>query len=229
MNINCLLVDDEPASREILEKYIRDCPFLHLSGSCKNAFEAAEQLNQSAVQLLFLDINMPKLSGLGFYKSLVNPPDVIFTTAYPEYAVEGFEVEAVDYLLKPFSFERFLKAVNKVQQKYQQNTKQEPASIILRADKKLHRVKTDTIYYLEALGDYVKVHCREKTVVVHTTLQNLLNDLPDDRMVRVHKSFAIARDKIEWIEGNQIHILDAKIPIGKRYKTVFMQAINDKH
>lgn len=227
MTINCLVVDDEPASREILEKYIRDCPFLQLSGSCKNAFEAAEQLNQSAVQVLFLDINMPKLSGLNFYRSLVNPPDVIFTTAYPGYAVEGFEVEAVDYLLKPFSFERFLKAVHKVQQKYQQNTQQEPATIVLRADKKLHRVKTDAIYYMEALGDYVKVHCREKTIVVHTTLQNLLNELPGDKMMRVHKSYAISLDKIELIEGNQINMLDAKIPIGKTYKTEFMQALDN--
>ena len=229
MTINCLVVDDEPASREILEKYIRDCPFLHLSGSCKNAFEAAEKLNQSAIQLLLLDINMPKLSGLNFYKTLVNPPEVIFTTAYPEYAVEGFEVEAVDYLLKPFSFERFLKAVHKVQQKYQKSTKQEPATILLRADKKLHRVKIDEIHFLEALGDYVKVHCQDKTIVVHTTLQKLLEEFPGGEMMRVHKSFAIALDKIELIEGNQIHILDSKIPIGKTYKTEFMQAINGAH
>lgn len=113
MKINCIIVDDEPASRDVLEKFISDCPSLNLLYSCKNAFEANEILNKDDVQLIFLDINMPKLSGLKFYKSLTNPPFVIFTTAYPEYAVEGFEVEAVDYLLKPFPFDRFLKAVNK--------------------------------------------------------------------------------------------------------------------
>ena len=226
MRINCIIVDDEPASREILEKYILDCKMLHLIASCKNAFEANDSLTSEHIQLIFLDINMPKLSGLDFYKSLSDPPYVIFTTAYPEYAVEGFEVDAIDYLLKPFSFERFLKSVNRVRKVVDTpgNTERQPC-IILKSNKKLFRILKREINYLEALGDYVKVDYANQSIVVHETFQNLLDQLTDSNLCRVHRSFAISITKFDHIEGNTIVIKGVSIPIGQKYRTDFLSVV----
>ncbi len=227
MKINCIIVDDEPASCDILEKYIADTPNLNLVRTCKNAFEANDIINNENIQLIFLDINMPKLSGMNFYKSLINPPYVIFTTAYPEYAVEGFEVNALDYLLKPFPFERFLKAVNKANETIN-NKKVEVNNsnfILLKADKKLHRVNVDEISYLESIGDYVKVYHGKNCIIVHETFQNLLNQLPKDQFIRVHKSFAVSLKKVDIIEGNMIKICEKCIPIGQTYRNDFFNYI----
>jgi DNA-binding LytR/AlgR family response regulator len=222
-------VDYEPASRDILEKFISDCPSLDLVCPCKNAFEAMKVLNEEDIQLIFLDINMPKLSGLNFYKSLQNPPFVIFTTAYPEYAVEGFDVDAIDYLLKPFSFERFLKGVNKAMDKLKEKHQEhEPHSILVKSDKKLFLIKTEDINFLEALGDYVKLHYSGKTIIVHDTFQNMLKNLPEKEFVRVHKSYAIAFNKFELIEGNMIKMKDQYIPIGQTYRATFMDLIKSR-
>ncbi len=227
MKINCIIVDDEPASREILEKYISDCPSLTIVKTCKNAFEASEVINSLDIQLIFLDINMPKLSGMKFYKSLINPPFVIFTTAYPEFAVEGFEVDAVDFLLKPFPFERFFKAVNKaidiLKRKNNGNLNQE--FILLKSDKKIHRIITDEINHIEAVGDYVKIFYSDKYILVHDTFKNLLSQLPENKFVRVHKSHAIALNKFEVIEGNMIKIKDKTVPIGQTFRLDFMNFI----
>jgi DNA-binding LytR/AlgR family response regulator len=227
MKINCIIVDDEPASREILEKYIADCFSLNLVKTCKNAFEATETINNIDIQLIFLDINMPKLSGMKFYRSLTNPPFVIFTTAYPEFAVEGFEVNAVDFLLKPFPFERFLKAVNKAidNLKNQSNESNYHEYIFLKSDKKIHRIIIDDIYHLEAIGDYVKVFFNGRFIMVHDTFQNLLNQLPNNLFVRVHKSHAIAINKIDTIEGNMVKVKDKFFPIGQTYRNDFMNLI----
>jgi len=229
MKINCIIVDDEPASREILEKYISDCTSLNLISSCKNAFEANEIINQEQIQLIFLDINMPKLSGIKFYKSLSNPPFVIFTTAYSEYAVEGFEVDAIDYLLKPFSFERFLKSVNKALNIFNQiDNKNHVPFIVLKSDKKLFRVNICDINYLEALGDYVKVDFLCQSIMVHDTFQNLLTQLGESSLVRVHKSFAISLNKFDHIEGNMIKIKEKSIPIGQKYRTDLLKIISSR-
>ena len=229
MKINCITVDDEPASREILEKYISECTLLSLISSCKNAFEANEIITQEQIQLIFLDINMPKLSGIKFYKSLSNPPFVIFTTAYPEYAVEGFEVDAIDYLLKPFSFERFLKSVNKALNIINQkdNINHVPF-IVLKSDKKLFRVNLSDINYLEALGDYIKVDYMNQTIMVHDTFQNLLSQLAESNLIRVHKSFAISLNKFDHIDGNLIKIKDKSIPIGQKYRSDLLTIINSR-
>lgn len=227
MKIRCIIVDDEPASREILEHYVSDCNSLDLLGSFSNAIDAGEALHVYQVQLIFLDINMPKLSGMKFYRSLVNPPYVIFTTAYPEYAVEGFEVEAIDYLLKPFPFERFLKAINKAigKLKNQEPNKSEADYILLRADKKIHRIIVSEIFLIEALGDYVKLYYKEKYIVVHDTFQNLLSQMPGDRFFRVHKSYAVSLSSVKSIEGNQISIGSNTIPIGQSYKSDFLNRL----
>jgi DNA-binding LytR/AlgR family response regulator len=229
MSINCILVDDEPASREIIEKYISDCTTLNLVSSCTNAFEANEIINKEQIQLIFLDINMPKLSGIKFYKSLSNPPFVIFTTAYPEYAVEGFEVDAVDYLLKPFSFERFLKSVNKALTlfNHKESNSHNPF-IVLKSDKKLYRVNISDINYLEALGDYVKVDFLCQSIMVHDTFQNLLSQFSESNLVRVHKSYAISLNKFDHIEGNMIKIQDKSIPIGQKYRADLLKIISSR-
>jgi DNA-binding LytR/AlgR family response regulator len=229
MKIDCIIVDDEPASREILEQYISDSPNLNLIKTCKNAFEANDIINNQNIKLIFLDINMPKISGMNFYKSLTNPPFVIFTTAYSEFAVEGFEVSAVDYLLKPFPFERFLKAVNKaietINKKFETNNS---GFILLKADKKIHRVILNDISYLESIGDYVKVHYGTKCIIVHETFQNLLSQLPNNQFIQVHKSYAISLNKFETIEGNMIKIGDKNIPIGQTYRNEFLSFIKSR-
>lgn len=230
MKINCIIVDDEPASREILEKYISNTPSLVLVKSCKNAIEASEILMQSAIQLIFLDINMPKISGMQFYKSLTNPPYVIFTTAYPEFAVEGFEVDAVDFLLKPFPFERFLKAVNKLISKININIdeKENVEFILLKSDKKLYQVEIGEIYHLEAYGDYVKIFYSDKALIVHDTFQNMLSQLPSNEFIRVHKSHAIAISKLELLEGNMLNLKDKKVPLGQTYRTDFIKLLKSR-
>ncbi len=224
-HVNCLVVDDEPASREILERYINDFPSLIRVKSCRNAFEAIEVLGDNSIDLLFLDINMPGLSGMKFYKSLDRPPFVIFTTAYPEFAVEGFEVGAVDYLLKPFPFERFVKAVNKAIEAIQSKTTQ-PSSgdfILLKADKRINKVNIQEIIHLEAIGDYVKVRYADKSIVVHSTFQDLLEQLPDETIVRIHKSHAVSLNFVEAVEGNMVLIKTLQLPIGPSYKDSFME------
>lgn len=225
--LKCIIVDDEPASLEVLEHYVKDCPQLNLLKACKNAFEAMDVVREKEVDLIFLDINMPKLSGMSFYKSLTNPPSVIFTTAYPEYAVEGFEVNALDYLLKPFSFERFLKAVNKASDAANSESKAEAEYILLKADKKVHRILINDITHLMAVGDYVKVFYVENHILVHTTFQDILSKLPDSKIVRVHKSYAVAIDKIEIIEGNMIKLKGCNIAIGSTYRSALLEAINN--
>lgn len=213
--IRCLIIDDEPPAREVLESYVEDLPKLQLVASCSNAIEALEWLDRESIDLIFLDINMPKLSGINFYKSLITKPKVIFTTAYAEHAVEGFELEALDYLLKPFSFERFIKAVNKVET----GKKEEPNNfIMLKADKKNHKVNFDQIRYFESIGDYVKVHLKDsKTLIISETLRKLEEILPNS-FLRVHKTYIISIPHLEYVEGNQIQLGKTKIPIGQSYR-----------
>ncbi len=214
--IRCLIVDDEPLAREVLESYVEDMPTLELVACCSDAMEALDWLGQEQIDLLFLDINMPKLSGINFYKSLSQKPKVIFTTAYSNHAVEGFELEAVDYLLKPFSFERFVKAVNKVQ--VDQRESQTADFIMLKADKKTHKINFNKILYFESIGDYVKLHLEEgKTLIINETLRKLEEMLPKN-FLRVHKSFIIALTQLEYLEGNQAKIGEIKIPIGQSYR-----------
>lgn len=226
--ITCMIVEDEPASQEILRRYISDYPQLKLVAICNNAIEANERLLKNPVDLLFLDITMPKISGLDFYRSLSGPPDVIFTTAYPEYAVEGFEVNAVDYLVKPFSFDRFLKAVNKYSDQGKRKADPFPDFILLQSDKKTHKINYSDILFVEAMGDYVKVNTTDKTIVVHQTLQRLLGEIPNDKFFRVHKSYLISLSRIDYIEGNMVIINKVQIPIGQTYRAEFMTMLQKR-
>lgn len=225
MKINCLIVDDEPIARDLLRKYIADVPALNLVSSCQDAIEATEVLMKEDVDLLFLDINMPRLSGMNFYRSLSNPPAVIFTTAYPEYAIEGFEVSATDYLLKPFSFERFYKAVTRILESVESNgTVQDENTILLKADKKIHRIKTSEILYIEGLGDYVKVHLMDHSLVVHDRLKNLLDKLPSF-FLQIHKSYVVSVNKVKFIDGNMANLGKLELPIGQTFKEGFLHAL----
>lgn len=221
----CMIIEDEPVSQELLRKYISDLPELELLSVCSNAIEAGEVLRKQKIDLLFLDINMPRLSGTDFYSTLVNPPAVIFTTAYPEFAVNGFELNAVDYLVKPFPFERFVKAVGKFLGRRRQ-PEQTPSFIALQADKKTHKVDFDEIEFIEAMGDYAKVKMKDKTLVVHQTLQKLGEQLPAETFRRIHKSFIISMNKLQYVEGNIAVVSTHKIPIGQTYRTEFMERLS---
>lgn len=219
MNITCIIIDDEPSSQNVLKSFIEKISYLDLVCVCNNALEALEYLKTNSVTLLFLDINMPHLSGISFYKSLQNPPKVIFTTAYSEYALDGFELNAVDYLLKPFSFERFIKAVSKIKSLNDENSK----SIIIKSDKKLHQIKFEDICYIEGLGDYIKVHLNNVNLITYNTLSCFLNQLPKNNFVQIHKSYIINKNKVTFVEGNLVDINSTKIPIGKKYKKNFIE------
>lgn len=225
--IRCLIIDDEPLSRNILKTFVSDHPDLELVGECKDAFEAMDTLNKHSVDLLFLDINMPKLSGVNFYKSLNQKPEVVFTTAYPEFAVDGFELNAVDYLMKPIAFERFVQAVQRVKEKLGQSPVQGLVQdhILLKADKKVYRTSFENILFCEALGDYVKVHLTDKVLIITVTMKKLLSELPADQFIRTHKSYIINQTKFEYIEGNQIKIGTHSVSIGQSYREEVLKVL----
>ena len=229
MSLNCLIIDDEPLSLDVLEMYIQDTPGLTLAGRCLDAFEAMRMLKELPVDLIFLDINMPKLSGINMVKSTERLPEVIFTTAYPEYAVEGFELNVLDYLVKPISFERFTKAVNKAFNKLEPTTDHPSASFIMvKSDKRLHRVSLIDILYIQSYGDFIKIHTRDKTFIGSETLRNTESLLPSDLFIRIHKSYIISVMAFKYIEGNQVKIGEQMLPIGQTYKEKLLRKLNIK-
>lgn len=225
--IKYIIVDDEVAAHEIIAEYTKELPQLHFMKSCYNALEAMTYLNNHKVDLIFLDINMPKLTGFEFLKTLKTYPKIIVTSAYSEYALEGYDLNISDYLLKPFSFQRFLSAIQKVSEtipsvinKREEATIEKKIShIFLKDDKKHIQVKVLDILFLEAYGNYVKVHLDDRTIITYQTLSSFTEMLPIDQFIRVHKSFIIAIPKITLIEGNRVTIGGHKIPIGQTYKS----------
>lgn len=224
MKINCLIVDDEPLALDILEKYIGDTPQLHLVGRCMDAFEAIQQLNTSPVDLMFLDINMPRLSGISMVRSIKDPPMIVFTTAYPEHAVEGFELDAVDYLVKPFSFERFVKAVNKVEDKRTFRNSQGNKGydftgfLTIKSDKKIYKVEYGSILYAQAYGDYTKLYTDSGMIISSDNLKKLEEILPRHLFIRVHKSYLVSLLHVACIEGNMVKMNKYTVPIGANYR-----------
>jgi len=223
--ITCLIIDDELSSQRVLQHFIDETTILDLKATCNNAIEAFKYLKLNGnVDLLFLDINMPKQSGLDFYKTLKNPPEVIFTTAYPQYAVEGFEVNAVDYLLKPIAYERFLTAINKILD-HHNNISSENDFVILKENKVLHKIFHKDIQYIEAFGDYVKVYIEDRTITTHSTFSKFIEGLPN-YFLRTHKSFSINLNRMNHLSGNQITVDSHVIPIGQTYKQSVLKALN---
>jgi two-component system, LytTR family, response regulator len=227
--IRCLIIDDEPLSQEILKDYVDACPELELGGVYIDALEAGCAIRKAKTDLLFLDINMPKLSGINFIKGLPEPPLVVFITAYTEFAIEGFEVDAVDYLLKPVSFERYRKAVNRAVDRIENRNippKPESNHILVKADKKNYRISFDNLVYIEALGDYVSFYLDEKKLVVHGTLKDFLSQLPLNRFVRIHKSYVVNISKMDYIEGNTVKMGSITLPISLNYREDFFRVLN---
>lgn len=225
--IKCLVVDDEPPAREILKQHIAGVEVLELAGTCANAVEAISFLKDHQVDLIFLDIQMPQLLGTNFIRTLKSSPKVIFTTAFRKYALEGFELDAVDYLLKPISFERFLKGVNKVLQinfpvdhsQAKENHKQQANSFLyFRADRKMVKVFFNDILFIEALKDYIKIVTINRTIVTKYVLTTLAELLPADEFLRIHKSYIVAINKIESYNADSIQIAKHELPIGRLYK-----------
>ena len=224
--MNYLIIDDEPIAHRIIEGYCAELPHLQKVGNAYNAFEASVIVAEQHVELIFLDLNMPKLTGFEWLKTLSHPPKIIVTTAYKEYAVEGYELDIIDYLLKPFSFPRFLKAINKVSTS-EKVSPQEPSPIppvqnrrfFLKGDKKHHQIHTQDILFVEAYGNYSKVYLTDEMILSHEKISTLETLLAEDNFLRIHKSFLVATDKIKLIQGNQIFIQDHTIPIGQTYRS----------
>ncbi len=230
MSINCIVIDDEPLARKGLKEYIADVDFLELVGEFDNPLKAAEPISKGEVQLLFLDIQMPRITGLDFFRTLQNPPPVIFTTAYPQYALEGFEVNALDYLVKPISFSRFLTAALKAKEYYEireKNTGSETGSdfFFIKADNKLVKIVFDELLYVEALQNYVTIHTATKKYMTYLTFKAVEDYLPADKFLKVHKSYIVAASKIDSIEGNDIRIGQQHIPISRNQKEEVMEKL----
>lgn len=239
--INALVIDDEPVARKGIASYVEQTPFLHLTGTAKSALEANDFLRENAVDLLFLDIEMPDLTGVEFMRSLKNPPAVIFTTAYRDYATEGFELDAVDYLVKPISMQRFLKAANKALTLFEaknttKNTTRTPTTettnkdhFFIKSDGQYIKIKLDDVLYFESERDYIFIHTKEKRYMTLLTLKQLEQELPNEQFIRVHRSFIVSIEKVDLLEGNMIYIKDKRIPVSRgMQESVFKLLVEGK-
>lgn len=231
MKINCIIIDDEPLARKGLKEYIADIEFLQLRGEFENALKATEAIASGEIQLLLLDIQMPKITGLDFFKSLQTPPLTILTTAYPQYAIQAYELNVIDYLLKPFSFDRFLKAVMKVKSqienthKFTEPTASEADYFFIKTDNKLIKLLHQEVLFAEALQNYVAIYTKDKKHVTYLTMKSVEEQLPAGRFIKVHKSYLVAADKVETIEGNEIKIGQHRIPISRSIKDEVLEKI----
>jgi DNA-binding LytR/AlgR family response regulator len=227
--IKCIAVDDEPLAIDILKGHIHNTDGLELLRTCSNALEAKQAVETLQPDVIFLDISMPEITGLSFAKSLENPPLIVFTTAYSEYAIEGFELNAVDYLLKPISPDRFARSFEKVKEYFsikQQNdheeTELEDDSIFVKANQKMIKIQYSDIRYVEAFADYVKIFTKERRIVTLQTMKNMEKKLPENRFIRVHRSFIVNLNAVDSYGTNEVMIGETRIPIGKNYKEGFM-------
>lgn len=237
MKIKCLLIDDEPQALKVLVKYISQINWLEVVAQCKNAIEALEILQNKSIDLIFLDIKMPNLLGTDFLKSLSNPPKVIFVTAYRDYAVESYELNVVDYLLKPVSFERFMKAISKIKKnnenkllsntnEFVQNTE---AFVYLKVDKSMQKILLKDITHIESLKDYVKLYLtNQKTIFASQSISNMENLLSEHRFIRVHRSYMVSLDKITGYTSLSLQLNKMEIPIGRLYKQQVIESIKVK-
>lgn len=227
--MNCIAVDDEPLALDIIESYVAKHPDLTLIARCNNAAEASEVLKNRKVDLMFLDIQMPEISGLSFIKSLETKPLFIFTTAYPDYAIEGFELDAIDYLLKPIAYDRFERAVDKAQEYFKLKSSSDLAEtdmdnefFFVKANQKLIKLSYNEIYYVEAFADYVKIFLEDKKIVTLQTMKNMEKKLPSEMFSRVHRSYIVNREHVASFSGTKLEVNDVSIPIGKNYKDDFL-------
>jgi len=227
VKIKCIITDDEPMARKGLTGYVEKIDFMELTGVCEDAVQLNSLLKQQPADLLLLDIEMPYITGIEFLKNNVHPPKVILTTAYERYAIQGYDLDILDYLLKPISFERFLKSANKAYDFFQQQQLLPPPLdyIFVKADSKLEKINFTDILFAEALENYVAIYTREKKVITHLTLKMLQEKLPAGKFIQPHKSYLVAIEKINSIEGNILHVLQYQVPISKYQKEEVMEKI----
>ncbi len=229
--INCLVVDDEPIARDGMLEYIREVDYLNPVAGCKSAMEAAGLLQKHQIDLIFLDIQMPKLTGIDFLRALVQPPLVIFTTAYAEYALEGFELDVVDYLLKPVPFPRFLKAVEKARSYLHVAGKE--VSVVddfffIKSNGKIEKIMVADLCYIEAMANYVVIHARQRTYITYLTLHGIEEALPTDQFIRIHKSYLVALSAVQSIDGVELNLEGKVLPISKSYRMEVMNKIEQR-
>ncbi|MEL6634516.1 MAG: LytTR family DNA-binding domain-containing protein [Bacteroidota bacterium] len=241
MSLRCIIVDDEPLALDVLESYIEKIDGLEMVARLDNAVDAFNFLNRHTIDLLFLDIQMPKLTGIELLKNISHKPKVIFTTAYRDYALQGYELDVVDYLLKPISFDRFLRAVNKVYQINQSKQEQvtqylapdvQPYAesfIYLKSDKKMVKVLLKEILYIESLKDYVRVFSPDKSVTAYQRISYMEEKLPEDKFIRIHRSFIISLDKVEAYSAGFVEIAGKEIPIGRNYRSEVLKTLNQQN
>lgn len=230
--MNCIIIEDQPPAQRILKKYIADIGTLQLRATFSDALQAMDFLKTEAVDLIFLDIHLPKISGIDFLKAMTNPPQVILTTAFPDYALEGYELNVVDYLLKPFSFQRFVKAVSKVAVKNQDpapavaavDKPATPKEIFIKSGYEFIKITVRDILYIQADADYTQLFIDGKKILSSEPLRYWLEMLPDDQFVQIHKSYIVNSARIEKVSGNQVYLDDgAAVPIGRTYKEPFIK------
>jgi two-component system, LytTR family, response regulator len=234
MKIKCILVDDEPLAIEVLKAHIEKIGFLEITGCCQNALEAFELLNKKKADLMFLDIQMPGMKGTDFLRNLKNPPRVIITTAYREYALEGYDLDVVDYLVKPISFERLFKAVNKFLSPstepgvitLRENGEPSNPFIYIRINKKVHKIMINDIIYADSIKDYVTIHTAERKITAKHTLTAFEEILPDKEFLRIHRSYVVNIKKITGFTANTIDMPGIELPIGRNYKQQVFNALN---
>ncbi len=234
--IRCLIVDDEPIGREILENFVKKINFLELAAVCEDAFEALEILESHPVELLLSDIQMPEINGLEFVRSLPSPPVIIFITAHDSYAVNSFELGVADYLLKPVSFERFLKAINKARiqidnqrQPSALNNNENPEYFFVKANNKLNKILYGEIHYIESIGDYIKIFTSEVPLVTYISMKTIENKLPADKFVRIHNRFVVSINVVKAVDGNTLELLNGiSLPIAKNRKEALFVALQIK-
>jgi DNA-binding LytR/AlgR family response regulator len=231
MILKTLIIDDEPLAQNVIQKYAEDIKSIEIKGFCNDALEAMYILEKQTIDLIFLDINMPKLSGIDFLKTLKNPPMVILTTAYTDYALEGYELNILDYLVKPFSFVRFLKAVQKAEQHIQllqkPKVEEKPESVFIKSNKKNYQVKLSEIIYIEGLGDYIKIYTEKTHLITNLSMKKMEELLPANEFYRIHKSHIVNLMKIISIEGNMVELPSIKLTIGSNYRADFFTRIGN--
>lgn len=235
MKMNCVIIDDEPLAREGLSNYVREVDFLHLVDTCTNPLELIQLLDKYPVDLIFLDIQMPKMNGLDFLKIVPKPPMVIITTAFPSYALEGFQLNVMDYLLKPITFDRFFKAANKAKEYYQllnktaqpeaQRTEKEEDYFFIKCGSKYEKIFFNDILYVQGMQNYVTIYTSKGKYMTLLYLKNLEENLDKKAFIRVHKSYIVSINKIEGIEGNEIFIRSNKIPISRNYHDMVIEQV----
>jgi DNA-binding LytR/AlgR family response regulator len=234
MKIKCIIIEDEPLAVEILQDFIGEVPFLELIAVCNDAFEAMQVLKDQKVDLIFLDLHLPKLKGLDFLSTLKSPPMVIITTAYNDFAVRSYEYNVLDYLLKPIEFSRFMVAINKVIDQrnsknnliVEQKNDSEITELYFNVNKKKARIQLDTILFIESQKENIKIVTKDKTIITRYLISDLEKELPQNKFIRIHRSFIVALSKIDFIDSNDVEIAGKELPIGRNYKDFVHKTLN---